>query len=126
MTKQNSSTILMNRQVRENLLRAEAVAAAAWRIAQFVKHLAKAFSRRRQIATLAALDDRTLRDIGVSRGDVQNVMSQPFWASKPVDSKRWGRPSDKSLDALARLNDGDICHLSETGQRLRREARHPR
>ena len=35
-----------------------------------------------------------------------------------------GRPrSEKSLEALAAIQDDDLCGLSETGQRLRREAR---
>jgi hypothetical protein len=35
-----------------------------------------------------------------------------------------GRPRpEKSLEALAAIEDDDLCSLSETGQRLRREAR---
>lgn len=125
MTKHTSSRILMNIHVNEGLSQAEAVVAAIWRIARFVKQLAKAFRQRRQVATLAALDDRTLKDIGLSRGQVQNVTNKPFWAFKPIESKRWRRPGDRSLDALARLDDSELSSLSETGQRLRREARRP-
>ena len=38
--------------------------------------------RARQRRHLSELDDRMLRDIGVSRADVEHEMSLPFWHSK--------------------------------------------
>jgi uncharacterized protein YjiS (DUF1127 family) len=35
--------------------------------------------RRRQRFTLARLDDRMLRDIGLTYSDVDNEISKPFW-----------------------------------------------
>jgi uncharacterized protein YjiS (DUF1127 family) len=35
--------------------------------------------RMRQRRHLAELDDRLLRDIGVSRADVEGEISRPFW-----------------------------------------------
>lgn len=35
--------------------------------------------RRRERAELARLDDRMLRDIGITRGDVWHEISKPFW-----------------------------------------------
>ena len=35
--------------------------------------------RSRDRAQLASLDDRMLRDIGVSRGDVLQEINKPFW-----------------------------------------------
>ena len=35
--------------------------------------------RRRQRFTLARLDDRMLRDIGLTSVDVQHEISKPFW-----------------------------------------------
>ncbi len=35
--------------------------------------------RERDRRTLQALDDRLLRDIGVSRGEVEREVSKPFW-----------------------------------------------
>ncbi len=35
--------------------------------------------RVREREQLAALDDRTLRDIGLSRGDAQFLINKPFW-----------------------------------------------
>jgi uncharacterized protein YjiS (DUF1127 family) len=129
MTKKIPSRFLMNVRIHENLLRAEAAAAAARSIAQFVKHLVKAFRQRRQIAALAALDDRTLRDIGLSHDEVHHAASQSFWVNlngKPIARRNWLPGGSPTLDALARLGDDQLGNLSETGQWLRREARHPR
>jgi uncharacterized protein YjiS (DUF1127 family) len=35
--------------------------------------------RARQRRAIARLDDRLLRDIGLSRTDVQSEMARPFW-----------------------------------------------
>jgi uncharacterized protein YjiS (DUF1127 family) len=35
--------------------------------------------RMRQRRQLAELDDRLLQDIGVSRADIENEISRPFW-----------------------------------------------
>ena len=35
--------------------------------------------RSRARAELAALDERALRDIGLTRGDAQFLISKPFW-----------------------------------------------
>jgi uncharacterized protein YjiS (DUF1127 family) len=37
--------------------------------------------RARQRRHLAELDDRLLRDIGVSRAEVEGEISRPFWAA---------------------------------------------
>jgi len=39
-------------------------------VARSIKAFAK---RRRTLAELSSLDDRTLRDIGISRGEIQNL-----------------------------------------------------
>jgi uncharacterized protein YjiS (DUF1127 family) len=36
--------------------------------------------RRRQLRTLSELDDHLLRDLGLSREDVERACSQSFWA----------------------------------------------
>jgi uncharacterized protein YjiS (DUF1127 family) len=35
--------------------------------------------RSRERAELAALDDRTLADIGLTRGDAEFLINKPFW-----------------------------------------------
>ena len=37
--------------------------------------------RSRERAELARLDDRMLRDIGITRGDVWREINKPFWRS---------------------------------------------
>jgi uncharacterized protein YjiS (DUF1127 family) len=118
--------MLRNIRIHESALRSEALAVAGRRMAQFIKQLRNALRARRQIAALAALDDRTLKDIGLSRGEVHDVMRKPFWAFKPLKPKYRRRPAERSLNALASLSDNHLCNLSEAGQRLRREAQRPR
>jgi uncharacterized protein YjiS (DUF1127 family) len=52
------------------------VAGAAW---AGVKTLAKSFEHRRDAAFLAQLDDRMLADIGLTRGDLRDALSEPPW-----------------------------------------------
>ena len=70
--------------------------------------------RRRTRQALAELDDRQLRDIGVTRTGVRR------------DSRRWWRSRDAGRRALAALDDSQIGDLSDIGRQRRREARHAR
>jgi uncharacterized protein YjiS (DUF1127 family) len=45
----------------------------------FVETLLAWQDRARQRNTLAAMDDRLLRDIGLTRGDVEIEVQKPFW-----------------------------------------------
>jgi len=56
-------------------------------------------SRRRTFRALADLDEKQLRDVGLTRGH------------------------HKSYRALAELDDTQLCHLSERGLQVRREVR---
>jgi uncharacterized protein YjiS (DUF1127 family) len=44
-----------------------------------IKSLAKFFEHRRDAAILARLDDRMLADIGLTRSDLRDALSQPPW-----------------------------------------------
>ena len=48
------------------------VVARARQLVQFVKN-------RREATLLASLDDRMLADIGLTRGDVRDAVSEPVW-----------------------------------------------
>lgn len=37
---------------------------------------------------LASLDDRTLRDVGISRSDAARESARPFWDDKPIPVQR--------------------------------------
>src|SRR4051812_43382417 len=45
----------------------------------FLRGVAASFRRQRQRRDLSALSDHHLRDIGLSRTDVEMEMRQPFW-----------------------------------------------
>ena len=49
------------------------------RLAHGVWGIAIAIKHRRELAQLAERDDRTLADIGLTRGDLYDASSVPFW-----------------------------------------------
>jgi uncharacterized protein YjiS (DUF1127 family) len=48
-------------------------------MAVFLRGVAESFRRARQRRDLAALSDHALRDIGLSRADVELEVGKPFW-----------------------------------------------
>jgi len=48
-------------------------------MAVFLRGVAESFRRARQRRDLAALSDHNLRDIGLTRGDVEIEVGKPFW-----------------------------------------------
>jgi uncharacterized protein YjiS (DUF1127 family) len=87
------------------------------------RQLARARRNRRDAAVLAGLDRRMLADIGLSRSDVRDAFSEPFWEDptallrERALERRWGR-------ALMRT---DVANQVETGfrrPRTDRAARH--
>ena len=48
-------------------------------VTHWLKALAKARRHRRQASKLAGLDRRMLADIGITRADLQDAFSEPFW-----------------------------------------------
>ena len=48
-------------------------------VTHWLKALAKARRHRREAAVLAGLDRRMLADIGITRADVRDAFSEPFW-----------------------------------------------
>jgi len=48
-------------------------------IAQWVTGFHRALKNRRDIEVLASLDDRMLSDMGLTRGDVRDAVSEPLW-----------------------------------------------
>jgi uncharacterized protein YjiS (DUF1127 family) len=49
------------------------------RLAHSVWGMATAIKHRRELAQLADRDDRMLADIGLTRGDLYEASSEPFW-----------------------------------------------
>jgi uncharacterized protein YjiS (DUF1127 family) len=58
---------------------ARALAFLSTAFAQQLKVLARARRHRRDAAALAGLDRRMLKDIGITRSDLNDAFSSPFW-----------------------------------------------
>jgi uncharacterized protein YjiS (DUF1127 family) len=48
-------------------------------VTAWLKELARAQRHRRQVRQLAGLDRRMLADIGITRADLRDAFSEPFW-----------------------------------------------
>jgi uncharacterized protein YjiS (DUF1127 family) len=60
--------------------RRRAIGRSLGRALNFVRATMQGWQQRsRERAELARLDDRMLRDIGVTRGDVWQEINKPFW-----------------------------------------------
>jgi uncharacterized protein YjiS (DUF1127 family) len=55
------------------------LAAVAGNLVVRARDIAQTFKNRRDAASLAALDDRMLADIGLTRGDLRDAYSEPVW-----------------------------------------------
>ena len=51
-------------------------------VTRFFDHALTWLERARQRRHLAELDDRLLRDIGLSRAEVEHEISRPFWKAE--------------------------------------------
>ena len=58
---------------------ARAFASAALVLGTWFKAFARARRHRAEARALAAMDGRMLADIGISRADVRDAFSEPFW-----------------------------------------------
>jgi uncharacterized protein YjiS (DUF1127 family) len=48
-------------------------------LTHWLKELVKARRHRREASVLAGVDQRMLADIGITRSDVRDAFSEPFW-----------------------------------------------
>ncbi|HET9904379.1 MAG TPA: DUF1127 domain-containing protein [Xanthobacteraceae bacterium] len=55
------------------------VAGLAGAVARRLAAIGRAFHHRRELAALAAFDDRMLADIGLTRGDIRDAVAQLPW-----------------------------------------------
>ena len=66
-------------------------------VAYWLKAVARARRHRREAVALAGLDRRMLADIGISRSDIRDAFSEPFWEDptallrERALVRRWGR-----------------------------------
>jgi uncharacterized protein YjiS (DUF1127 family) len=54
------------------------------KLARFAKAMGRAAARRRTIRMLHALDDRTLKDIGIKRGDIDAIVMSASRRDRPA------------------------------------------
>jgi uncharacterized protein YjiS (DUF1127 family) len=66
-------------------------------VAHWLRAFARARRHRREAAALAGLDGRMLSDIGISRADIRDAFSEPFWEDptallrERALERRWSR-----------------------------------
>lgn len=64
-------------------------------LARFRRQLVTAWRHRNDMAVLASFDDFMLRDIGVTRGDLDDALAEPLWRDPTaVLVRRHGQPWD--------------------------------
>lgn len=70
-------------------------AARGPRASTLATRLWRTWRRRQELRRLREVDDRLLRDIGVSRGEVERELATPFWRAVEPDRPPRGksRPS---------------------------------
>jgi uncharacterized protein YjiS (DUF1127 family) len=84
-------------------------------VTRWLKDLARARRHRREAAALAGLDRRMLADIGLSRSDLDDAFSTPFWEDPTVllraraGERRYNRPSLPRREAPAEPTFVPIC-----------------
>ena len=67
-------------------------------LTHWFKELAKARRHRREASVLAGVDQRMLADIGITRSDVRDAFSEPFW-DDPTALLRERAPSQPNGEA---------------------------
>ena len=77
-------------------------------LSAWLKRIARARRHRRQAVALAHVDSRMLADIGISRADLRDAFSEPFWEDptallrERALERRWNRALARD-DAFRRL-----------------------
>ncbi len=60
---------------------------------QFAEKAVRSWRNRRSVARLSEFDDHLLADLGLTRGDVEAALSQPFSHDPSVELQRIARDS---------------------------------
>jgi uncharacterized protein YjiS (DUF1127 family) len=75
-------------------------------VTHWLKELIRARRHRRQARLLAGLDRRMLADIGITRSDVRDAFSEPFWDDPTALLRE--RALERRLDHVVRRAEFDI------------------
>jgi uncharacterized protein YjiS (DUF1127 family) len=75
----------------------QAFAAIGAAMARIGRQIVEAWRHHHDASALAALDDHMLADIGLTRGDLNDALSEPLWRDptsvlmRRQDERRWAR-----------------------------------
>src|SRR5512136_749301 len=84
-------------------------------VTRWLKELVEARRHRRQVNMLAGLDRRMLTDIGITRSDVRDAFSAPFWDDPTALLRE--RALERRLNHAVRRAEFDISlRRSSAGQ----------
>jgi uncharacterized protein YjiS (DUF1127 family) len=75
-------------------------------VTHWLKELVRARRHRRQARLLASVDGRMLADIGITRADVRDAFSEPFWDDPTALLRE--RALERRLDHVIRRAEFDI------------------
>ena len=56
---------------------------------------AKRWRHRREVRQLAEFDDQMLKDIGLTRSEVEGALAEPFYRDRAVVLVRWNEPKSR-------------------------------
>jgi uncharacterized protein YjiS (DUF1127 family) len=106
---------------------AKAFAAVGTTLARVACWLADAWCHRRDATTLAGFDDRMLADIGLTRCDLNDALSEPLWRDPTIVLARRYRERRKVRRAAAadviRRGSPSLVPGADAFARLPRDAR---
>jgi uncharacterized protein YjiS (DUF1127 family) len=74
-------------------------------VTHWLKEIARARRHRREANVLAGLDRRMLADIGITRNDVRDAFSEPFWDDPTALLRE--RALERRLSRAVRRSKGD-------------------
>ena len=83
-------------------------------VASWLKRLSRARQNRRQATVLAGLDRHMLADIGITRADVRDAFSEPFW-DDPTALLRERALERRMNRAIARVHSEPRAESVENG-----------
>jgi len=89
-------------------------------ITRWLKELARARQHRRQANVLAGLDRHMLTDIGITRADVRDAFSEPFWDDPTALLRE--RALERRLNHAVRRAEFDIGSRRPSSDRSRLQA----
>ena len=89
-------------------------------VTRWLKELAVARKHRREAQVLVGLDRRMLADIGITRADVRDAFSEPFWDDPTALLRE--RALERRIDHAVRRAEFDISRRRASKDQCLRQA----